>query len=269
MALQSGSNGNSIYVEAGGMRFLVDAGISGVQMRDRLATRDVDPRTIDGLLISHDHSDHTRCMGIYHRKYGIPVYVTNPTLMEARRRTRLGIIDDIRTFRPGDCLQFGSVTIETVPTPHDSIESVGFVFDDGQSRVGVLTDLGHIFSRLRDVLCSLDAVLLESNYDPDLLESGPYPEHLKKRVRGPGGRPVELRRGGATGPGVRQRSAMGLFGAPFGTEQSSRTGTHNPPADSWSQPSGDGRQSVCSLRNARRRSVNRVWLTAECLHGAV
>jgi len=187
MALQSGSNGNSIYVEAGGMRFLVDAGISGVQMRDRLATRDVDPRTIDGLLISHDHSDHTRCMGIYHRKYGIPVYVTNPTLMEARRRTRLGIIDDIRTFRPGDCLQFGSVTIETVPTPHDSIESVGFVFDDGQSRVGVLTDLGHIFSRLRDVLCSLDAVLLESNYDPDLLESGPYPEHLKKRVRGPGG----------------------------------------------------------------------------------
>ena len=76
MALQSGSNGNSVYVEAAGVRLLVDAGISGVQMQRRLAAGGIDAHEIDGLLISHDHSDHVRCMGIYYRKYGIPVYVT-------------------------------------------------------------------------------------------------------------------------------------------------------------------------------------------------
>ena len=83
MSLQSGSNGNAIYVEAADMRLLVDAGISGVQVQQRLATQGVDPTKIDGLLISHDHSDHVRCMGVYHRKFGIPVYVTHRTLMTA------------------------------------------------------------------------------------------------------------------------------------------------------------------------------------------
>jgi phosphoribosyl 1,2-cyclic phosphodiesterase len=187
MALQSGSNGNSIYVEAAGVRLLVDAGITGVQMQRRLAACGIDARDIDGLLISHDHSDHVRCMGIYHRKYGIPVYVTRQTLMTARRRTRLGVIDDIRGFSPGAALEFGPVKVQTIPTPHDSTDSVAFVFDDGERRLGVFTDLGHAFGGLQDTLCSLDAVLLESNYDPDMLQTGPYPEFLKQRIQGPGG----------------------------------------------------------------------------------
>ncbi len=187
MALQSGSNGNSVYIEAAGVRLLVDAGISGVEMQRRLATQGIDARDIDGLLISHDHSDHVRCMGVYHRKFGIPVYVTNQTINTAHRRVRLGTFEEVRTFVPGASLKFGPVTVETIPTPHDSVDSVGFIVDDGQCRLGVLTDLGHPFDALKDALNSLDAVLLESNYDPQMLEDGPYPVMLQQRIRGPGG----------------------------------------------------------------------------------
>lgn len=187
MSLQSGSNGNCVYVEADGVRLLIDAGISGVQMQERLATQGIDPRSITALLITHDHSDHVRGMGVFHRKYGMPVYVTPPTLMSARRRIKLGQIDQVHCFQSGDCLRIGDVTIETVPTPHDGVDGVGFVIDDGQQRLGILTDLGHKFAGLTDVLQSLDGVLLESNYDPRMLADGPYPEFLKARIAGPGG----------------------------------------------------------------------------------
>ena len=187
VSLQSGSNGNCVFVEAQGTRLLIDAGISGVQMQTRLAASGVEPGDIDGLLISHDHSDHVRCMGVYQRKYGIPVYVTVPTLAAARRWNNLGRLTDVRFFESGSTLTFGRVTVETIPTPHDSEDGVVFVVDDGMRRLGVLTDLGHVFTELPDVLRTLDAVLLESNYDPQLLASGPYPEFLKQRIRGPGG----------------------------------------------------------------------------------
>jgi phosphoribosyl 1,2-cyclic phosphodiesterase len=156
-------------------------------MQERLATRGIAAADIDALLISHDHRDHVQCMGVYHRKFGLPVYATERTLMAARRRQRLGIIDDIRIFSSGSVLKFGPVTVETVPTPHDGVDGVGFVIDDGRNRLGVLTDLGHVFGGLSDVLSSLDAVLMESNYEPSLLDSGPYPEFLKDRIRGPSG----------------------------------------------------------------------------------
>lgn len=187
VALQSGSNGNSIYVEASGVRLLIDAGISGIQMQQRLATHGIDAADIDALLISHDHRDHVRCMGVYHRTFRIPVYVTERTLMTARRRLRLGTINDIHIFSAGAALEFGPVTVETMPTPHDGVDGVGFLIDDGQSRLGVLTDLGHVFDGLSDAMRSLDAVLVESNYEPELLDFGPYPEFLKDRIRGPAG----------------------------------------------------------------------------------
>ncbi len=187
IALQSGSIGNCIFVQARGVRLLIDAGIAGIQVQERLSALAVDPAEIDALLISHDHSDHVRCMGVYHRKFGIPVYVTERTLLEARRRVKLGTIDDVRCFRSGESFRLGGVTVETIPTPHDSVDGVGFVLDDGQCRLGILTDLGHAFAGLEDVLSSLDAVLLESNYDPQMLETGPYPVFLKERIRGPHG----------------------------------------------------------------------------------
>jgi phosphoribosyl 1,2-cyclic phosphodiesterase len=84
-------------------------------------------------------------------------------------------------------LRFGQVSVETVPTPHDGADGVAFVVDDGFHRLGILTDLGHVFPKLPAVIGSLDAVLLESNYDPQMLAAGPYPEFLKQRIVGPAG----------------------------------------------------------------------------------
>jgi phosphoribosyl 1,2-cyclic phosphodiesterase len=187
IALQSGSNGNCTYVEADGVRLLLDAGISGRQAQQRLAAYGRDITDIDAVLISHDHRDHSVCMGIYARKFKLPLYVTRKTLAVARRKMELGTLARIEHFSSGETLRLGNVTIESVPTPHDAVDGVAFVVDDGRHRLGVLTDLGHIFKGLEDVLRSLDAVVLESNYDPQMLEEGFYPPPLKKRIRGPRG----------------------------------------------------------------------------------
>ncbi len=187
VSLQSGSNGNCIYVEAVGVRLLFDAGISGRQAQLRLAAHDRDISTVDALLISHDHRDHARCMGIYQRKFGIPVHVTKKTLAVAKLKDHLGRLDDIRHYDAGSSLRFGKITVETIRTPHDCEDGVAFVVDDGHKRLGILTDLGHVFCELKEVIQSLNAVLIESNYDPTMLENGVYPEYLRQRIRGPHG----------------------------------------------------------------------------------
>jgi phosphoribosyl 1,2-cyclic phosphodiesterase len=186
ISLQSGSNGNCVYVESDGVKLLVDAGISGIQAKERLELHGRDVTSVDAVLISHDHVDHSRSMGIYHRKFGLPIYVTAKTHWAASRY-RLGEINDIHHFSAGETLRFGRVAVETVSTPHDGVDGVVFVVDDGKYRLGILTDLGHIFGELEAVISSLDAVLLESNYDPDMLADGPYPEWLKERIEGPAG----------------------------------------------------------------------------------
>ena len=139
------------------------------------------------LILSHDHSDHVSCAGIYQRKFGLPIYTTRKTIISATRRYSLGKIDDVHHFEPGAVLRFDQVSVETIPTPHDGVDGVVFVVDDGRSRLGILTDLGHVFRGIEDVIGSLDAVIIESNYDPHMLASGPYPACLKRRIQGPGG----------------------------------------------------------------------------------
>ena len=116
IALQSGSSGNCIYVEAGGKRLLFDAGISGIQAESRLADHGRNIRDIDALIISHDHRDHAVGMGIYQRKYGLPIYVTRTTLAVAQQKIRLGKMNDIRHFDAGSTFTVGGVKIRTIPT---------------------------------------------------------------------------------------------------------------------------------------------------------
>jgi phosphoribosyl 1,2-cyclic phosphodiesterase len=184
-SLQSGSNGNCTYVEAGGVRLLFDAGISGRQARQRLALHGRDIKQVDALFLSHSHSDHTRSAGTYQRLFQLPIYATPAT----RRMIApsAGPLRDLRSFEPGDTLTFGPVRIHTVPTPHDAPDSVAFVVEHAGCRLGLLTDLGHPFDGLRQMLGGLDAVYLESNYDPHLLATGSYPPPLKARIAGPGG----------------------------------------------------------------------------------
>jgi len=186
LSLQSGSNGNCIYVEARGVRLLIDAGISGIEAESRLARHGCDAKKVDGLLISHDHADHARNLGIYHRRFGVPVFMTAAT-HEASQRFRPGRLGDLRSFTAGESIRIGTVVIETIRTPHDGADGVVFVIDDGRHRMGILTDLGHVFADLATIVASLDGVFIESNYDPARLERGSYPDWLKQRIRGPGG----------------------------------------------------------------------------------
>lgn len=187
ISLQSGSNGNCFYVEAGDLRLLFDAGISGKQAELRLAEHGREIRDVDALLISHDHRDHSASLGIFQRKFGLPVVVTEPTLQASGRFKNLGKLSDVQCFRAGETLALDGVRIETIPTPHDGVDGVGFVIDDGKRRLGILTDLGHLFDGLVDIVRSLDAVVLESNYDPRMLALGSYPEFLQQRISGRGG----------------------------------------------------------------------------------
>jgi phosphoribosyl 1,2-cyclic phosphodiesterase len=187
ISLQSGSNGNCIYVEARGVRLLFDAGISGRQAQQRLLRHGRDIAQVDALLISHDHSDHSRCLGVFHRKFLLPVWVSPKTWAAANAANELGPLKAVHHFVPGQTLQFGDVRVETIRTPHDGADGAVFVVDDGQHRLGILTDLGHVFDGLCQIVGSLDAVLLESNFDPEMLENGPYPAFLQQRIRGPHG----------------------------------------------------------------------------------
>jgi len=185
-SLNSGSNGNCIYVETQGVKLLLDAGISGKRTAERLAAHGRDVRDVDAVIVSHDHADHIRCAGILHRRFGLPIYMTEAAFASARRYG-LGPIADRRHFKAGSDLTFGPVTVRTVATPHAAADPVAFVISDGRRRLGILTDLGHVFAGLAELMGRLDGVYLESNYDPEMLATGPYPAYLKRRIAGPAG----------------------------------------------------------------------------------
>ena len=184
VALASGSNGNSVYVETPDARLLFDAGLSGVRLARRAAERGVDLDRLDALLLSHNHSDHTAGAGVIHRRHDVPILATKGTWSAIR--TRMGTAR-AKTYRAGETHAFGGTRVTTIPTPHDGREGVAFVIEHGGLRLGVLTDLGHPFDALREQFGTLDGAYLEANYDPEMLETGPYPHHLKERIAGPGG----------------------------------------------------------------------------------
>jgi phosphoribosyl 1,2-cyclic phosphodiesterase len=189
ITLQSGSSGNCVFVRSDDTSLLFDAGISGVKAQSRLAEHGHDIRDCRALVLSHEHSDHICGVGAFHRKFGLPVYATMRTWNATRAKPATGRIDAANHFVAGEAFQIGSLRVETLRTPHDAIDGVCFVIEDTQSkqRFGLLTDLGHVFSGLRKVIGTLDAVLIESNYDDMMLRDGPYPQHLKNRISGNGG----------------------------------------------------------------------------------
>ncbi|MCG3138887.1 MAG: putative metallo-hydrolase YycJ [Phycisphaerae bacterium] len=181
-SIQSGSNGNCIYVEAGETKLLFDAGVSARLVRERLKVHNRQLLQANGIFVSHEHSDHIRSAGVFHRIFKAPLYMTHGT--SRNNCCALGAVQDLRLFSAGSSLEVGEIVVHTLPTPHDGTEGVGFVVEYKKRRLGILTDLGYSFAELRQLMTTLDAVYLESNYDEEMLEEGPYPEDLKRRIRG-------------------------------------------------------------------------------------
>lgn len=186
ITLQSGSAGNCIFVRSGETRLLFDAGISGSTAESRLAQFGYAIQDCQALILSHEHSDHISGVGVMHRKFGLPVYANLRTWNATRAKPSTGQLGNPHYFESGKSFQIGSLRIETISTPHDAIDGVCFVIEEVESgqRFGLLTDLGHVFRGLEEVIGTLDAVLIESNYDDEMLRLGPYPQHLKDRIAG-------------------------------------------------------------------------------------
>lgn len=189
ISLQSGSSGNCIFVRSGGTSLLFDAGISARQAETRLGQFGHSIRECQGIVLSHEHTDHICGVGPMHRKFGLPVYANRPTLAATLAKGATGRIDRWHHFTSGRPFQIGPLSIEPLSTPHDASDSVCFVIEETTTgkRFGLFTDLGHVFDELREVIGTLDAVLIESNYDDDMLWDGPYPYRLKERIAGSAG----------------------------------------------------------------------------------
>lgn len=187
ISLQSGSNGNCTYIETGTVKLLFDAGITGSQASERLSAFGRDIRDVDALIISHDHSDHVRYAGVYQRKYGLPIHITRRTLDSSAGKYDLGKLSNINYFTAGEEIHFANVSVQTIPTPHDAADSSVFVVSSAKKRLGIMTDIGHAFKELSAVIPTLDGIVIESNYDPQMLANGPYPSFLKQRISGPEG----------------------------------------------------------------------------------
>ncbi|MBT3278826.1 MAG: MBL fold metallo-hydrolase [Phycisphaerales bacterium] len=185
ISLQSGSNGNCLYLEGRETSILIDAGISGKQAQLRLGEFGRDIRDASGVILTHDHADHSRSAGIVQRKFGMDIWASPATFETIA--PRIGKVETHHAFRTTRSFRIGEFEIEPIATPHDAADGCGFIIASHGKRLGILTDLGTCFDGLGDAIATLDAVVLESNYDPGMLSRGPYPYYLKQRITSPAG----------------------------------------------------------------------------------
>lgn len=181
--LGSGSSGNAAYLEAGNTRLLVDCGFSARQIKQRLATIERIPDRLDGILITHEHTDHVAGLKNLAGKLDIPVYCNRHTSEEISRIHKTSF--DFRLFETGKSFEVGDVGVDTFSVPHDAIDPVGFLLHTPNGRIGVLTDLGHGTRLVANRVRSANVLMLETNHDVDLLRDCPHrPWHLKQRIMG-------------------------------------------------------------------------------------
>jgi phosphoribosyl 1,2-cyclic phosphodiesterase len=185
-SLASGSKGNCLVAEVGGTRLLVDCGLNLRDTERRLAKLNLMPSEIDGILLTHEHGDHASGAFDFAAAHGITVYLTHGTLGALRAEGK--VIEGVKTV----ILEKKSLTIngmEVIPftVPHDAREPVQFVLSDGAARLGVLTDIGSPTAHVEQTLSGCDALVLECNYDVEMLWGGAYPKWLKERIAGPFG----------------------------------------------------------------------------------
>jgi phosphoribosyl 1,2-cyclic phosphodiesterase len=190
-SLASGSKGNCLVAEARDMasttRVLIDCGLNLRDTERRLARLGLEARDIDAVLITHEHSDHAGCVFDFAAAHNVLVCLTYGTLRALRAEGKLH--DGIRTklVRGEQKFAVGAMEVSPFTVPHDAAEPVQYVMSDGAARLGVLTDIGISTRHVEGVLSGLDALVLECNYDRDMLWNGGYPRWLKERIAGPFG----------------------------------------------------------------------------------
>ncbi|SNR76633.1 Phosphoribosyl 1,2-cyclic phosphodiesterase [Methylobacillus rhizosphaerae] len=183
-SLGSGSAGNGLIIEHSATRLLLDCGFGLRDAIKRIARLSLEPDTIDGILVTHEHDDHTHGVFKLANKYRIPVWLTHGTYASSQKFLpkqqdfKLHIIDSHQAFSIGD------LHVQPYPVPHDAREPVQYIFENGSHKLGVLTDAGISTPHIEAMLSGSDALILECNHDLEMLRKGPYVHSLKQRVGG-------------------------------------------------------------------------------------
>jgi phosphoribosyl 1,2-cyclic phosphodiesterase len=177
----SGSTGNCAVVSHNNTHLLVDVGISLRRIISSLSFIGLVPEMISGILITHEHSDHTKALKMINKHYDIPIFATYGTTSAICCSTP-ELNSAITSFHAGDSFFIDEIEISSFPTPHDTTESVGYTLSAGARTLSIATDMGYITNVIYQSIKGSDTVLLESNHDVEMLKSGPYPYHLKRRI---------------------------------------------------------------------------------------
>lgn len=186
-SLYSGSSGNSLLVETENTKLLIDAGVSSKKIETALTNLNIDPSSINGILITHEHSDHVQGLGTFAKKYDLPVFI-NPKTLDAIPKQKEKISEkNIKKFRIEETFEIGDMQIKPFSIPHDAANPCGFNIFKDNKKISIATDIGHMTNGILKNLEDSIFVLLESNYDPEVLKFSKYPYPLKSRIAGPNG----------------------------------------------------------------------------------
>ena len=183
-SIASGSGGNCIYVGSGNTNILIDAGISKKRIEEGLYQNDINPKDLNGIFITHEHSDHISGLGVLTRKYPMPIYGTKETLLYIKQSGKLGKLDpDLFCEIEADAdVKIDDLTVKPFHISHDALNPVGYRVEDGKASFAIATDLGTYSDYTISNLQGLDILLLEANHDVRMLQAGGYPYQLKQRI---------------------------------------------------------------------------------------
>ena len=186
-SLYSGSSGNSLLVESNKTKILVDCGTSAKKITTALDELSIDITDIDAILVTHEHTDHIQSLGTISKKYNIPVFANYETWNSMPKQTEKIDIKNRNVFKNDNEFQIGNLQIFPFSTPHDAANPCGFSIVNGDKKLSIATDLGHMNEVIFENLKGSSFMLLEANYEPEVLKMSQYPFLLKRRIAGPHG----------------------------------------------------------------------------------
>lgn len=180
--LASGSTGNAFYIEHGETKLLVDAGLSGRKMDELFGQIGAKPEDLTGILVTHEHSDHIKGLGVMARKYNLPIYANEKTWKEMENSIGKLKTDQKFHFEANRVQAFGSIEVESFSVSHDAADPMFFNFRTNGQKVTLLTDLGYVSEKIKRTIEGADAYIIESNHDVSMLQMSKYPWNVKQRI---------------------------------------------------------------------------------------
>ena len=185
--LYSGSSGNCSFVGTDNINILVDCGESQKKISDALESIGKSINKIDAIIVTHEHSDHVKNLGAISKKYNIPVYANEKTFENMPEQTSLIDEKNKKIFNTDDHFEIGDLKIYPFHIPHDAAEPCGYNIYNDDKKISIATDIGHMDNNILKKLEESQFLLLESNYEPEILKYAKYPYYLKQRIAGPNG----------------------------------------------------------------------------------